>query len=80
MVSGLWLRISTITWVVLTATSPLLGTVDWGTVVERIRASGYGKPLNLEDTYVVGVSEGSVREFLSVSRSAAERLLGMSTI
>ena len=59
---------------------PFWGTVDWRKVMDRIKASGYRKPLNLEDTYYVGVSEGSIREFLSVSQSAAERLLRMSIV
>jgi sugar phosphate isomerase/epimerase len=58
---------------------PFWGTVNWRNIIDLIKASGYRKPLNLEDTYYKGVSKGSMREFLTTSQTAANRLLHMMT-
>jgi sugar phosphate isomerase/epimerase len=58
---------------------PFWGTVNWKKVIDFIQSSGYKKSLNLEDTYYNGVSRGSMREFLTTSHNAANRLFHMQT-
>jgi sugar phosphate isomerase/epimerase len=59
---------------------PFWGTVNWKNVTDLIVASGYRKPLNLEDTYHNNISKGSMLEFLKTSHATAERLLHMITL
>jgi sugar phosphate isomerase/epimerase len=54
---------------------PFWGTVDWRTVVDWIKATGYSKPINFEVTHYPRFFNGTMIEFLTYATESIRKVM-----